>query len=150
MSEFSTVITYLKDLLTADTDVNIVTHGLSDSIDLDKTTNFPLAHIQITASEIAEGFVSFTFEIHALKPRVTTGNVSVDKWIKNDNEIANLDSCFDIVNRLVLGLRLKSNEFDIELTGSSNPEPITMDFMNLLDGWKVTLQLQITNNISVC
>ncbi|MFZ2432488.1 MAG: hypothetical protein WAW57_15220 [Lutibacter sp.] len=150
MSEFLTTITYLKDTLTADTDVNVVTHGTSDQIDLDKKTTFPLAHIQITNSEIAGGYISFTFEIHALKLRDISKAPITDKWIKNDNELDNLDTCFNILNRLITGLRLKQNIYDIELLGATNPEPITLDFMNMLDGWKTTLQLQISNNVTVC
>lgn len=139
MSEFSTVINYLKDTLASDTNVTTVSHGTSEEIDLDKTGTFPLAHVQITNSQIAEGYIAFTFEIHALKQRLET-----------DTEIANLDICFDILNRLIMGLRLTNNEFDIELLDSVSPEPVVLDFENMLDGWKTTIQLQISNGVSLC
>jgi hypothetical protein len=150
MSEFLTTITYIKDQLIADADVNVVTHGLSDSIDLDKKTTFPLAHIQVTNSEIADGYVAFTFEIHALKLRDISKVPITDKWLKNDNELTNLDTCFNILNRLIMGLKLQRNAYDIELLGATSPEPITLDFMNMLDGWKTTVQLQISNETTVC
>ena len=35
-NEFNTVINYLKNLLIADPDINVVTHGTSNDIDMDK------------------------------------------------------------------------------------------------------------------
>lgn len=149
-NEFITTITFLKDLLMSDSDINIVTHGVSNDIDLDKKTNYPLAHIQfLNFSNETDGVIGFNFEIHILKIRDVNKTASTDKWLRNDNELENYNTCVAIANRLLLKLK-QNNEFDIELLSKSQPEVISLEFLNMLDGIKFQLQLEITNNVSVC
>ena len=84
-NEFLDTITFLKDILVSDNDIKTVTHGVSNDIDLDKKTIYPLAHIQfLNFSNETDGIVGFNFEIHILKIRDINKDPSLDKWIRNE------------------------------------------------------------------
>ncbi len=150
-NEFITVINYLKDLLINDDDINIVTHGVSNDIDLDKKTNYPLAHIQFLNFNpvYQSGMISFLFEIHVLNIRDVNKVPSGDKWLRNDNELDNYNLSVAVANRLFSRLG-KQNTNDIELVSQTTPQVITLQFMNMLDGCNFQIELAITNQVNVC
>lgn len=150
-NEFITVINYLKDLLINDDDVNIVTHGVSNDIDLDKKTNYPLAHIQFLNFNpvYQSGMISFLFEIHVLNIRDVNKVPSGDKWLRNDNELDNYNLSVAVANRLFSRLG-EQNTNDIELVSQTTPQVITLQFMNMLDGCNFQIELAITNQVNVC
>lgn len=148
--EFLTAITFLKDQILLDSRAITITHGTSDTIDLDKKTVYPLVHVQCVNSAIGKGVVVFSYELHFLVIRDISKQVITDKWVGNDNELSNLDLTFDIVNRLVSRLKLQRNSLDIEVLNIAQPEPMTFAFSNLLDGWRLTFDLEIGNSETVC
>jgi len=150
-NEFITVINYLKDLLINDDDINIVTHGVSNDIDLDKKTNYPLAHIQFLNFNpvYQSGMISFLFEIHVLNIRDVNKVPSGDKWLRNDNELDNYNLSVAVANRLFSRLG-EQNTNDIELVSQTTPQVITLQFMNMLDGCNFQIELAITNQVNVC
>jgi hypothetical protein len=150
-NEFLNTINYLKELLASDTNIKTVTHGVSNDIDLDKKTNYPLAHIQVLNFNpvYQMGMVSFLFEIHILKIRDTVKKPVLDKWLRNDNELDNYNTCVNIANRLFAHLK-NYNTYDIELVGQTTPEIISLEFMNMLDGCKFQIELGITNQVDGC
>lgn len=76
---------------------------------------------------------------------------SNDKFLGNDNEIDNLNTCHAIINYAITKMQLNRNEFDIEIENVSDLSPILLEFTNMLDGWKVDLTLSIPNNeMSIC
>ena len=150
MNSFYTVIEYLKDFLLQDIDVNTVTHGAVEDVDIDKKNIFPLAHILATGMSFPTGMVAYNFTIHILDQRNISKKKSTDKWLKNDNELDNLATCGAVVNRLVSNLKRQYNDFDIDLLNEPNPIPVMYQFTNVLDGWQVDIQLGISNNIEVC
>ena len=98
-----------------------------------------------------EGLIVFTFNIHILDIRNISKKPITDKFLKNDNELDNLNTCFAITNKFLTKLRLQRNDDDIELYASSTPTPVEFQFTNLLDGWVFDVQLSIpNNNIEVC
>lgn len=150
-TEFSDTITLLKDLLLNDADVNTVTHGVSQDIDLDKKNNYPLAHIQFLTFDnfTTQGVIRFDFEIHILRIRDTVKTPWTDKWLRNDNELTNYNTCVNIANRFIGNLK-QNNAYDVELVALSTPEAISLQFLNMLDGVKFQLGVIITNQTSVC
>lgn len=150
-NEFLTVITYLKDLLISDADINVVTHGVSNDIDLDKNTNYPLAHIQfLNYNPVYQmGMVSFLFEIHILNIRDTNKVPSTDKWLRNDNELDNYNLTTAIANRLIVALK-QYNTNNIEIASQTTPEIISLAFMNMLDGCRFQLELAMSNLYDPC
>ena len=150
-NEFNTVINFLKGLLESDSNVTLVTHGVSNDIDLDKKSTYPLAHIQCLNFNpmYQQGMISFLFEIHILKIRDISKTPSSDKWLRNDNELDNYNTCVNIANRLFTLLKFNSTD-DIDLVSQTNPEIVSLSFLNMLDGCKFQIELAITNEMNPC
>ncbi len=150
MNSFYKVVEFLKNHFKNDQFVNTTTHGVINDIDVDKKNIFPLVHFSVTGSQIIEGIVVFNFTIWILDIRNVSKKPITDKFLKNDNELDNLNTTFAIANSFLTKLRMQNNEYDIELFASSNPAPIQYDFSNILDGWEFEVQLSIPNNVAVC
>jgi len=150
MNSFYLVIELLRSQLAKDIDVNTITHGVVNNVDIDKKNIFPLAHIGIVSSPIQDGVILFSFEIHVLDQRNISKKPVTDKFLGNDNELDNLNTCHAVLNRLITWLKLQRNDYDIELVSASELLPVQFDFTNILDGWYSTVQVSIPNNIIVC
>jgi hypothetical protein len=151
MREFYKVVDYLKTTLGNDINVHTVTHGLRSTVDIDKKNIFPLAHLQVTSSSVDSSNVTFTFEVAVVDLRNISKKPVNNKFLGNDNELDNLNTCHAVLNRLVSLLRNTNNEFGIDLVGTPSLQPIIFEDSNLLDGWRTDLELIIPNNeIIVC
>ncbi len=130
--------------------MNTITQG-TDIIDNVKKNIFPLAHINILNASAPGQSNTFTFEIAVLDIRNVSKVKSNNKFLGNDNEIDNLNTCHAIINYALTKMQLTRNEFDIEIENISDLTPILLEFTNMLDGWKVDLTLSIPNNaMSIC
>ena len=151
MNSFYKVVEFLKSHFQNDIFVHTIAHGVIEDIDVDKKNIFPLVHFQVTSAQIVEGLIVFTFQIHILDIRNISKKPITDKFLKNDNELDNLNTCFAITNKFLTKLRLQRNAEDIELFANSTPTPVEFQLTNLLDGWVFDVQLSIpNNNIEVC
>jgi hypothetical protein len=147
MNSFYQVIGYLKDQLSNDVDVNTVVHGEAPE---NKKDLFPLAHLMVTNGALGQGVSIFTFTVQVLDIRNLSKKASTNKFLKNDNELDNLNTCFAVLSRLITDLKLQRNDLDIELLNEPSLIPVIYEFKDTLDGWTTELQLSITNNVSVC
>jgi hypothetical protein len=73
-----------------------------------------------------------------------------EKFLGNDNELDNLNTCHAILNHLITKLKLQYNDYDVELLNEPNLIPMLLQFSNQLDGWQTTLTLGIKNEVIVC
>ena len=144
---FYRVINYLKEQLNSDIDVNTIVHGEAPE---NKKDIFPMAHLMVTGSSFPPGQCAFNFTVQVLDIRNVSKKISTDKFLKNDNELDNLNTCFEVINSLIMDLKLQRNDLDIELLNDPTPLPVFYEFKDTLDGWTVELQLSITNDITVC
>ena len=147
MNSFYKVIGYLKDQLSNDIDINTVVHGEAPE---NKKDLFPLAHLMVTNGALGQGVSIFTFTVQVLDIRNLSKKASTNKFLKNDNELDNLNTCFAVLSRLITDLKLQRNDLDIELLNEPSLIPVIYEFKDTLDGWTTELQLSITNNVSVC
>ena len=147
MNSFYKVIGYLKDQLALDIDVNTIIHGEAPE---NKKDIFPMAHLMVTNGALGQGVSIFTFTVQVLDIRNVSKKMSTDKFLKNDNELDNLNTCFAVLNRLITELKLQRNDLDIELLNEPSLVPVIYEFKDTLDGWSTELQLAIGNTISVC
>ena len=147
MNSFYKVIEYLKDQLALDIDVNTIIHGEAPE---NKKDIFPMAHLMVTNGALGQGVSIFTFTVQVLDIRNVSKKMSADKFLKNDNELDNLNTCFAVLNRLITELKLQRNDLDIELLNEPSLVPVIYEFKDTLDGWSTELQLAIGNTISIC
>lgn len=151
MREFYKVVDYLKTTLEDDISVHTITHGLRSMMDIDKKNIFPLVHLQVTSSTVSNSMATFIFEIAVVNLRNISKQQVTDKFLGNDNELDNLNTCHAILNRLVSILQNQNNTDAIQLVNIPNLQPIIFEESNLLDGWRCDLELIIPNNeIVVC
>ena len=151
MRGFYLTIQLLKDLLEQDINVHTIVHGLRSGSDIDKKTVYPFAHLQVTSSQADNQYISFTFEVSVLDARNSSKKIITNKFLKNDNELDNLNTTHAVLNRLITKLRLQNNDNKIELNNVPTLTPIIFEEMNLLDGWRTELELIIPNTeINVC
>jgi hypothetical protein len=149
MNHYYKCLNFLRDNLKDAPFVNTITQG-TDIVDNVKKNIFPLAHVNIINSSIGQD-VTMTFEVAVLDIRNISKKKSNDKFIGNDNEIDNLNTCHAILNYLITKIRLERNDDDIEVQEISELSPILMEFTNMLDGWKCNITLSIPNNeMTVC
>jgi len=150
MKAFYNAVDYIKSTLETAPFLNTITHG-TDIVDNVKKNIFPLAHINVLSSSIGAGVVNFTFEIAILDIRNISKVRVKDKFLGNDNELDNLNTCHAILNYMITKMRLQRNDFDIELQNDPSLQPIMMAFTNALDGWKCDIEISVPNNdLSVC
>ena len=151
MRGFYLTIDYLKSVLESDINVHTITHGLRSMVDIDKKNIFPLAHLQILSSNSDTNRLTFTFEVAVVDQRIISKQLVTDKFLSNDNELDNLNTCHAVLNRLISTLRNSQNEWNIDLNNEPNLQPIIFEESNLLDGWRTEIELIIPNNeITIC
>jgi len=150
MKSFYQAIDYIKQTLESAPLLNTITHG-TDIIDNVKKNIFPLAHINILSSAVGAGVVSFTFEVAVVDIRNMSKVKGSDKFLGNDNELDNLNTCHAILNYMITKMRLQRNDNDIELINDPTLQPVLMAFTNALDGWKCDIEVSVPNDdFSVC
>ena len=151
MREFYKVVDYLKTTLSNDINVHTITHGLRSMTDIDKKNIFPLVHLQVTSSTVSNSMATFIFEVAVVDLRNISKQPVSDKFLGNDNELDNLNTCHAVLNRLVSILQNQNNDYAIQLVNVPTLQPIIFEESNLLDGWRCDLELIIPNNeIVVC
>ena len=151
MNSFYKVVEFIKRHFENDIFVHKITHGVIEDIDVDKKNIFPLVHLSIISAQVLDGIIVYTFRIWALDIRNISKKPITDKFLKNDNELDNLNTCFAICNKFLTRVKLQRMPNDIELQAMSTLEPVQYEMSNTLDGWQFDVQLSIpNNNIEVC
>lgn len=151
MNSFYKVVEFLKSHFKNDAFVHTITHGVIEDIDVDKKNIFPLTHLSVTNAQVLDGIIVYNFRIWVLDIRNVSKKPITDKFLKNDNELDNLNTCFAICNKFLTRVKLQRMPDDIELQAMSTLEPVQYEMSNTLDGWQFDVQLSIpNNNIEVC
>lgn len=151
MNEFYLAVELLKERLQNNPLVNTTIFARTEEKDLYKKNIFPIAHINPTSSPYTTSQVNqFTFEIGVFEQRDINKSDTNSKFEGNDNVIDNLNTCYAVLNDLITYLSTQNNEHNIELVAISNIQPLLFKDFNLLDGWAVTLTLQVPNSITLC
>lgn len=151
MNEFYLAVDLLKERLQNNPLVHTTIFARTEEKDLYKKNIFPIAHINPTSSPYSNSQVAqFTFEIGVFEQRDINKTDTGTKFEGNDNVVDNLNTCYAIINDLVTYLQTQNNDNNIQLVAISNIQPLLFKDFNLLDGWAVTLTLQVPNSISLC
>jgi len=134
----------LAGYLNEDIDVTTIMSAEEDEIDFNKKDIFPLANIRFNGANFDNQ--QMTFEVTYLDIRDIVKTVITDKFNGNDNRWDNLNQAHAVLNSLVTKLKLRRNEYDIELESTSEPLLIIGGFSNMLDGMSLIITLTYPNN----
>lgn len=152
MNHYTQLLYYIKQLAEADALVNTVTQGDFERLDLDKKNIFNLVHVNISGASFTNGTtVKLNVQIGAFGIRDINKEIVSDKFWLQDNEVDNMNVTLAILNRM--WLKMYVDFADNNITASENPtlEPQLFERANLLDGWIMTFEVEMPNEIiSLC
>ena len=148
MNAYSTLLIYLKRLAEEDANVNHVTKGDFNEVDLDKMIIPPVVNINILSGSFSNGnTVSFNVELAALQQRDINKEVRTDDFWEQDNEVDNLNETHAILNRIWLKMYRDFEKNNITSSENPNLEAIIFGTAKTLDGWLMTFEVEMPNNI---
>jgi hypothetical protein len=152
MNQFHACINELKTILEQNSDVNTIVFGINEDRDLYKKSIYPLVQINPVSApwDLGSNVSKFTFEIAALDQRNISKQAATDKFDGNDDMQDNLNVTYTILNDLITRLLRFNNESNIQIESLSEAQPILFKDFNLLDGWYVSITVQIPNGQYVC
>jgi len=152
MTQFYDILDKIKERLRANPNVFSVTYGDITKVDLDKTTIFPLSHLNISNATIKEHTISFTLQLLCVDIVDYNKNVSPDdEFYGNDNMQDILNTQLQVVNDVVSQLRrgtLFTNE--LQVVEDVSVQPFMDRFENELAGWGADILIEMPNDISIC
>ena len=151
MNQYTQVLNYLKQLA-VESGANTVTKDAPTDIDLQKQNIYPLVNISIANGGFTNGqTINFNVLIEAFTIRDINKEVVNDKYYGNDNEVDNHNEMLAIINRMWTAMY---RDFaDNLITASENPsfEKVTLDGLNMLDGWELTFAIDVPNtDLNLC
>ena len=151
MANYFTLLNTLRTHFESDAFINTVTEGDIFKVDLAKQTIFPLTHIIVNSSSIENNIIRFNVSILCMDIVDISKNTATDQFIGNDNEQDVLNTMFVVQNRLYDVLRrgdLYSDNFVTE--GNATLEPFAERFENYLAGRTMTLDILMSNSMTIC
>ena len=117
MTQFYDILDKIKDELRMNPNVFSVTYGDITKVDLDKTTIFPLSHLNISNATIKEHTISFTLQLLCVDIVDYNKDGSPDdEFYGNDNMQDILNTQLQVVNDIVSQLR-RGSLFTNEVAG---------------------------------
>jgi len=151
MNQYTQVLNYLNQLA-VEAGANTVTKDAPSDIDLQKENIYPLVNISMANGSFTNGqTINFNVLIEAFTIRDINKEVVNDKFYGNDNEVDNHNEMLAIINRMWTSMY---RDFEDNLiTASENPsfEKVTLDGLNMLDGWELTFAIEVPNiELNLC
>ena len=141
----------IKTQLLADININTVTTGDITDVNLNKQDIFPLSHIMINSVTDEEQVLRFNITIIAADIVDQSKELTIDRFVGNNNEQDILNTQLGVLNKLIQVLRKGQLYIDkYELEGSASCEPFYDRFENMLAGWTCTMDVLIHNDITIC
>ena len=152
MVEFYNLLDTIKDRLRLNPNVFTVTYGDISEVDLNKSTIFPLSHLNITDVVFNGSVMNFTIQLLALDVVDYNKNApSQDVINGNDNLQDVYNSQLQVVNDIVEQLRRGDMFSDrLQLLEAPSATPFKDRFENELAGWGINITISIPNDLSIC
>ena len=152
MTQFYDILDKIKEELRLNPNVFSVTYGDITKVDLDKTTIFPLSHLNISNATIGEHTISFTLQLLCVD--IVDYNKEVnpdDEFYGNDNMQDILNTQLQVVNDIVSKLRRGDLFTDrLQVVEDVSVQPFMDRFENELAGWGADIIIEMPNDISIC
>ncbi len=141
----------IKEELLRDININTVTTGDITDVNLNKQDMFPLGHIIINSVTDDENVLNFNISILACDIVDQSKELTVDRFVGNNNVQDILNTQLAVLNRLIQRLRKGTLYTEMyQLNGSPSLSPFYDRFENQLAGWTATMDIQIYNDIYIC
>jgi hypothetical protein len=147
-NNFYKAVEVIKNRLQDNPLVNTTIFARTNEKDLYHKQIYPIAHIVPTATPfINKNVTQHTFEVGAMSQRDIPATNKLTKFEGDDNVIDNLNACYSILTDLINFMYNRDNSGDrIELVTVGNYVPFLNSDFNILDGWVITITLQIPND----
>ena len=145
------IIDKLKSLFDADELVNTVTQGDIFEVDLSKQTIFPLVHLIVNTATFEENVIRYNISILAMDIVDITKDETTSKFEGNDNELYIINTQLAVLNRCYELLRrgtLYTDAFQVD--GNPSAEFFTERFENKLAGATLTVDILVSNSMTIC
>jgi len=142
----------IKDHFYANGITNKVSYGNEFELDLDKTTMFPLVHLDIIEANYDGPTVVFKMLVMCLDVvNISKTPEAIDEFFGGADLHDVLNSQFVVLTKFINSTR-RGDLFEekIELVGEPRAEPYTNKLGNLLAGWGAEVELRLINDISGC
>ena len=151
MNQHTELLNYLKSLAEG-YGANTVTRDAPDSIDLQKTNIYPLVNLSIASGSFSNGStINFNVAIEVITNRDINNEVVNDKFWGNDNEVDNYNDTLAIINKMWTAMFRDFEENNITASESPSFEKITLEGVNLLDGWELSFSVEVPNTtLNLC
>ena len=141
----------IKQELLKDVNINTVTTGDITDVNLNKQDIFPLGHIIIDNVSDEEQVLRFNMTILACDIVNQTKDLTVDRFVGNNNVQDILNTQLAVLNRLTQRLRMGNLYSDMyQLDGIPILTPFYDRFENQLAGWSSSITVLIYNDIYIC
>lgn len=144
MNNLYNVLDELRTLLLLSDFTNTVTFGEVSEVDLDKLTNFPLAHLSIDNVTIDDLYIDFTLNLIACDIVDVNKELADDKFLGNDNVQDILNAQLKVITDASNFFRngdLRENKF-VMVDGQVTATPFLDKFENQLAGWEASITLR--------
>ena len=152
MTQVYDLLDNLKDLLRENPNVFTVTFGDISEVDLNKTTMFPLSHVNISNVVFNNNVINFTIQLLCLDVVDYNKDIAVDDiFYGNDNlqDVYNtqLQVVADVVEAFKRGSLYSER---LQLLANPSAEPFKDRFENELAGWGANFEVSLPNETSIC
>ncbi len=149
MNAYYELLKILKNSLESNIDINTVTQGDINDVDLSKKTIFNLAHIQVNSATFEENVILMNVSIFAMALRDINKEEVEYKFESNDNEIDNHNTTLAVLrrtyNEIIHGTFNEADKLCVR--GTPTLEIFHENRENLLDGWVMTIDLEVDDNL---
>ena len=145
------IIDKLKAHFDSDELVNTVTQGDLFEVDLSKQTIFPLVHLIVNTATFEENVIRYNISILAMDIVDITKDETTNKFDGNDNELYIINTQLAVLNRCYELLRrgtLYTDAFQVD--GNPSAEFFTERFENKLAGATLTVDILVSNSMTIC
>lgn len=151
MTNFYDILEVIKKALLSEPFTSTVTYGNITEVDLNKTTIFPLAHMNVTSIEYNTNTFRFNINILLMDIVDQSNEPEQNNLVGNDNTHDILNTQLTNAGRLLSQLKrgyLAKNGY--ELQDGAFIEPFDERFENHLAGVSLDFSVDIALNIPIC
>ena len=144
------LIDTLANSYRGETNVNTVTTGTIDEVNINRMDLMSLYHIVCNNVTFESNTITYNISVFGMDAVDISKGETTNKLHGNDNELDVFNQILLVHNRIYK--RIKSGDlFEINIDVENNSvEPFTERFENFLSGWTFTFDLIVENDMTSC